>query len=142
MKPSQACIDFIKSFEGFRAKAYMDLAGIPTVGYGHTEYVDLGDEVTEEEACELLRQDVQEAADAIDDLVDVELTQNQFDALTSWIYNCGREAFRNSTLLKLLNSGHSNEAVAAQLLRWNKANGVVVAGLARRREAEKRMFLA
>ena len=140
MKPSQACIDFIKSFEGFRAKAYMDLAGIPTVGYGHTEYVDLGDEVTEEEACELLRQDVQEAADAIDDLVDVELTQGQYDALTSFVFNLGRTAFQNSTLLKMINQGKSAKECGPQFDRWIKAGGKIIAGLVRRRAAERKMF--
>lgn len=139
MKPSQACIDFIKEFEGFRAKAYLCSAGVPSVGYGHTEYVDLGDEVTEEEAEELLRQDVQEAADAIDDLVEVELTQNQYDAIASFVYNIGREAFRNSTLLRLINAD-CIDAAAAQFGRWNKAGGVVVAGLTRRREREREMF--
>jgi len=140
MKPSQACIDFIKSFEGFKAHAYLCPAGVWTIGYGTTEYVDPGDTVTEEEACELLRKDVQEAADAVDDLVDVELTQSQYDALCSFIYNVGREAFRNSTMLKMLNQGKSAKEIGPQFLRWNKANGQVLAGLSRRREDEKRMF--
>ena len=142
MKPSEACIEFIKGFEGFRPTAYRCSAGVLTIGYGTTEFVEIGDTVTEEEACDLLRKDVQEAADAIDGLVDVELSQSQYDALTSWIYNCGRSAFQNSTLLKLLNSGHSPESVAAQLLRWDKSNGVVVSGLTRRRKAEYDMFLS
>ena len=140
MKPSQACIDLVKSFEGFRAKAYLCPAGVPTVGYGHTEYVTLGDTVTEEEACELLRQDVQEAADAVDDLVDVELTQGQYDALCSFIYNLGRTAFTNSTLLKMINMGKSAKEIGPQFDRWIKANNVVVPGLVRRRDAERKMF--
>ena len=140
VKPSEACIDFIKSFEGFRANAYLCPAGVPTVGYGHIEYVTLGDTVTEEEACELLKQDVQEAADAVDDLVDVELTQGQYDALCSFIYNLGRTVFANSTLLKMLNQGKSAKEVGPQFLRWNKSKGTVLTGLTRRREDEKRMF--
>lgn len=140
MKPSQACIDFIKSFEGFKPHAYLCPAGVWTIGYGTTEYVTPGDTVTEEEACDLLRQDVHEAADAVDDLVDVELTQSQYDALCSFIYNVGRSAFENSTLLKMLNQGKSAKEIGPQFLRWNKAGGQVLTGLTRRREDEKRMF--
>ena len=140
MKPSEACIEFIKGFEGFRPHAYKCPAGVATVGYGHVEYVTMGDTVTEEEACDLLRQDVQEAADAVDDLVDVELTQSQYDALCSFIYNVGRSAFENSTLLKMLNQGKSAKEIGPQFLRWNKAGGQVLTGLTRRREDEKRMF--
>ena len=140
MKPSEACIEFIKGFEGFREHAYKCPAGVWTIGYGTTEYVDPGDTVTEEEACDLLRKDVQEAADAVDDLVDVELTQSQYDALCSFIYNVGRSAFENSTMLKMLNKGKSAKEIGPQFLRWNKAGGQVLTGLIRRREDEKRMF--
>ena len=140
MKPSQACVDLVKSFEGFKEHAYQCPAKVWTIGYGTTENVQPGDTVTEAEACELLRQDLQEAADAVDDLVDVEISQAQYDALCSLIYNIGREAFRNSTLLKLLNGGAAFEAVAAQFERWNKAGGKVLAGLSRRRLAERTMF--
>ena len=140
MKPSEACIAFIKGFEGFRPTAYRCSAGVLTIGYGTTEFVEMGDTVTEEEACDLLRKDVQDAADAIDGLVDVELSQSQYDALTSLIYNVGRSAFTNSTLLKMLNQGKSKKEIGPQFLRWNKANGQVIHGLTRRREDEKRMF--
>jgi lysozyme len=99
-----------------------------------------GDSVTETQAWNLLQEDLQEAADAVDDLVDVEISQAQYDALCSLIYNIGREAFKNSTLLKLLNGGAAHEAVGAQFDRWNKAGGKVLAGLSRRRLAERTMF--
>ena len=140
MKPSQACVDFVKQFEGFSAHAYKDGGGVLTIGYGHTEYVDLGDTVTQEEARDLLRQDLQEAADAVDDLVDVELTQNQYDALCSFVFNVGREAFRNSTLLKMINQGRSVKDCGPQFDRWIKDNGKVISGLVRRRQAEREMF--
>ena len=140
MKPSPACIDLVKSFEGFRPHAYLCPAGVWTIGYGTTEYVELGDTVTEEQACDLLRQDVQEAADAVDDLVDVELTQQQYDALCSFIYNVGREAFRNSTLLKMLNQGRAIKDIAPQFDRWIRAGGNVLPGLVKRRAAERKMF--
>ncbi len=142
MKPSQACIEFIKEWEKLRLVAYQDGGGVWTIGWGHTDYVEPGDTCTEQEAEEFLRQDVQEAAGAIDDFVDVEMTQPMYDALVSWAYNCGREAVKNSTLVRLLNAGHSKEVVAAQLPRWNKDNGKVVPGLTRRREAERVLFLS
>ncbi len=140
MKPSQACIDFVKSFEGFKEKAYLCPAGVWTIGYGTTEHVQAGDEVTEPEACELLAKDLQESADAVDDLVDVELTQGQYDALCSFIYNLGRGAFANSTLLKLINQGKSAKECGPQFDKWVRAGGVVLSGLSRRRAAERRMF--
>lgn len=140
MKPSQACVDLVKSFEGFRANAYKCPAGVWTVGYGTTENVQPGDTVTEQEAEEMLMNDLTEAAAAIDDLVDVPITQRQFDALASLIYNIGREAFRNSTLLRLLNAGKGGHEVGAQFLRWNRAGGKVLPGLSRRRAAEAVLF--
>ena len=142
MKPSQACIEFIKEWEKLRLIAYQDGGGVWTIGWGHTEYVEPGDTCTEQEAKEFLRQDVQEAAGAIDDFVDVEMTQPMYDALVSWAYNCDREAVKNSTLVRLLNAGHSKEVVAAQLPRWNKDNGKVVPGLTRRQKAERVLFLS
>ena len=139
MKPSDACVEFVKSFEGFSPTAYMCSAGVWTIGYGTTENVIPGDTITEAEAKNLLAVDMLEAADAVADLVDVDLTQQQFDALVSFVYNVGREAFRNSTLLRLLNDGNYAGA-AAQFERWNKAGGKVIAGLSRRRKAEREMF--
>ncbi len=139
MKPSQACVDFVKSFEGFKANAYLCPAGVWTIGYGTTEHVQPGDTVTEKEAEGLVYCDLLQASDAVNDLVDVPITQAQHDALTSFVYNLGREAFKNSTLLRLLNSGDYDGA-AKQFPRWNKAAGVVLAGLSRRREAEQKMF--
>lgn len=140
MKPSQACVDLVKEFEGFRAEAYLCPAKVWTVGYGTTENVHPGDVVNKQEAEELLMNDLIEAAAAIDDLVDVEINQQQYDALTSLIYNIGREAFRNSTLLRLLNAGKGVHEVGTQFLRWNKAGGKVLPGLSRRRAAEAVLF--
>ena len=142
MKPSQACVDLVKSFEGFSAHAYPDpgTGGRPwTIGYGTTEHVELGDTVTDEEAASLLMNDLQLAADAVNDLVEVDLRQNQFDALCSFVYNLGRHSFECSTLLACINSDKI-AAAAMQFGRWNKANGQVMPGLTRRREAERRLF--
>ena len=139
MNPSQACVDLVKSFEGFSATAYTCAGGKVTIGYGSTDGVTLADTVTEEEAEAMLLRDLEKASDAIDDYVDVPLTQGQYDALCSFIYNVGRQAFRGSTLLRLLNEG-KHTAAGNQLPRWNKASGKVLPGLVRRREAERRMF--
>ena len=139
MNPSQACVDLVKSFEGFSATAYTCAGGKVTIGYGSTDGGLLTGTVTEEEAEDMLLRDLEKAADAIDDYVDVPLTQGQFDALCSFIYNVGRQAFRGSTLRRLLNDGQ-HTAAGNQLPRWNKAAGKVLPGLVRRREAERRMF--
>lgn len=139
MKPSKNCIDLVKEFEGFSPVAYKCPAGVWTIGYGTTENVTSGDEVTLEQAEVMLYEDLLSASQAIDELVDIPISQTQYDALTSFVYNVGREAFRNSTLLKLLNSGQI-EAASAQFSRWNKGGGKVLAGLTRRREAEMELF--
>lgn len=141
MQISQAGLDLIKKFEGFEPEAYLCPAGIWTIGYGHTGDVAEGQTITEEEAEELLRHDVAFAEDAVTDYVEGDLTQGQFDALVCFVFNIGAGAFRDSTLLRLLNQGDS-EGAAEQFLRWNKAGGKVLAGLTRRREAERELFLS
>ena len=140
MKPSEACIEFIKGWEELRLVAYRDGGGVWTIGWGHVDYVEEGDEITKQEAEEFLKQDVQEAAGAVDDYVDVELTQQMYDALVSFVMNCGREAFRNSTLLKMLNAGRSAKDIGPQFDRWCHDNGKVIPGLVRRRADERKMF--
>lgn len=141
MKISQDGLNLIKEFEGFSADAYLCPAGVWTIGYGHIGNVEEGQTVTEEEAEELLRHDVAFAEDAVTDYVEGDLTQGQFDALVCFVYNIGAGAFRTSTLLYLLNQGNS-EGAAEQFLRWNKAGGKVLAGLTRRRKAERELFLS
>lgn len=139
-------IALIKSFEGFKAHPYRDPIGIPTIAYGATYYPDgrrvrLTDPpISEQEGEMLLRYQVQSYADGIDRYAQVPLTQSQFDALTSWAYNVGLEAARKSTLMRRLNEGDYMGA-ANELLRWNRAGGRVWAGLTRRREAERALFL-
>lgn len=135
-------VAFIASFEGLRLSAYPDPAtgAEPiTIGYGHTGGVLLGDTCTEEEALAWLKQDCATAEECIADHVDVDLNQNQYDALVSFIFNCGCGNFRASTMLKLINSGQM-DAASKQFGRWNKGNGKVMAGLTRRREAEAELF--
>ena len=143
MIPSKNCYDLIKEFEGCKLEAYPDPAthGEPiTIGVGHTGGVKLGDVITQEQADEYLVNDVAHAANAVNQMVAVSITQGEFDALCSFAFNLGIGNLKNSTLLKKLNSGDIQGA-ADQFLVWNKAAGKVMAGLTRRREAERALFL-
>ena len=128
-------------FEGFRSEPYKDLVGITTWGYGHAIKKNdvVPQSITESEATALLCADLVPCETCIDDKVEVPLTQNQFDALCSFIFNLGTGAFSGSTLLKDLNAGDYASA-AMQFTRWNKAGGKEVAGLTRRRIAEQQLF--
>lgn len=146
MKTSQAGIDLIKSFEGFRSAPYRDAVGIPTIGYGMTIYPDgrkvtMSDKpITEAEGVEGLRNLLGRYEQAVERYAQIRLCQHQFDALVSFAYNVGNEALRTSTLMRYLNQGDLTSA-ANQMLRWNRAGGRVLAGLTRRRQAERAMFL-
>lgn len=146
---SPAGVDFIKSWEGLALSAYRDVAGVLTIGYGHTEGFRDGrfgpDAVISEAAAEaLLVEDLAPRAAATARLVEVRLNQNEFDALVSLVYNIGAAAFGRSTVRRRLN--RSDRAGAADaFLMWNKARvgGVLreVRGLSRRRRAERALFL-
>lgn len=122
--------------------AYMPTPNdVPTIGYGSTRGVTMGDTCTEAEALQMLREDVSEAEGCVSMAVDVELTQAQFDALVSLVFNIGCGAFRGSTILKLVNAGDF-DAAQKQFGRWNKQAGKELAGLTRRRAAEAELFSA
>ena len=129
----------IKKFEGCELKAYQCSAGVWTIGYGHTKDVVEGMEITQEQAEQMLVDELHEYESYINKYVTVALSQNQFDALVSWVYNLGPANLTASTMLKVLNSGEY-EDVPAQMKRWNKAGGEVLNGLVRRREAEALLF--
>jgi len=139
MKTGSKGIKLVKEFEGFKAQAYLCPANVWTIGYGTTSGVKKGQMVTEEQAIKLLQDDLAKFEKAVKNLVRVPLNQDQFDALVAFVYNIGVGAFSRSTLLSLLNQGNY-EAVPEQLLRWNKAGGRVLSGLARRRQAEGKLF--
>ena len=142
MKTSEKGIDLIKSFETLQLEAYPDpgTGGEPwTIGWGHTGGVKQGDTCTEEEAEGWIRADLEKFERCVDRYVEVELTQEQFDALVCFTFNVGCGSLQSSTLLKLINAGNF-EAAAQQFGRWNKANGKVLAGLTRRRDAERQLF--
>ena len=140
MKPSERGLALIRQFEGLRMSAYKDAVGIPTIGYGTTKGVKMGQTITKDEAERLLLEDAQRFADHVKALVKVPLNQNQTDALVSFVYNVGPAAFGKSTMLKLINQGLLEDA-ANQFVRWNRAGDQVLAGLTRRRMAERDLFL-
>jgi lysozyme len=142
-RTNEAGIALIKLFEGLKLRSYRDSVGVLTVGFGHTGTdVRAGETITEDEADRLLRIDLNEAEAAIDDAVSVELTGNQHGALVSFVFNLGAGALRRSTLLHRLNAGDTNRA-ADEFLKWDKAGKPPkrLAGLTRRRKAERALFL-
>ena len=139
MKTSLEGINLIKHFEGCELEAYKCPAGVWTIGYGHIKGVQEGDVITEQQADDMLVEELEEYENYIHNLVNCPLNQNQFDALVSWVYNLGSSNLQASTLLKVLNAG-DYAGVPAQMLRWNKAGGKVLEGLTRRRLAESLLF--
>ena len=106
MQTSQTGINLIKKLEGCKLEAYQCSAGVWTIGYGHTGAdVFKGKKITQNDAETLLKTDLKRFETAINNQLIVDLTQNQFDALVSFIYNIGINAFKNSTMLKYLNKG-------------------------------------
>ena len=139
MEPSPNAFAIIKQFEGFKPTAYQDQRGIWTIGYGHTRNVVAGDTCTTAQAQTYLAEDVQGTAAAINQHVTVPLTQNQFDALTSLVFNIGAGNFEESTLLRLLNDRNYNGA-ADEFLQWKRA-GTYRNALLPRRQEERALFL-
>lgn len=146
-------VDSIIKSEDYRDTAYLDTAGVWTIGFGTTRYWDVeghppvrrGDRIDSERAYRLLIYAIDDFWDAIDGRIRVYLNQPMIDAIASFVYNIGVSAFRNSTMLKLLNVGNYHGA-SAQILRWNKETDRktgqvrVNDGLSNRRRHEKAMF--
>ena len=139
MKLSEAGYDIIKHFEGLKLDAYQCSAGVWTIGYGHTRNVKQGDTITEEQADRFLEQDVKATVKFVNLYVRVELTQQMFDALCSFVFNVGVGAFRNSTMLRLLNRGNYDK-VLLEFGRWVNVNGKESNGLKMRRKMEAELF--
>ena len=142
MKINDAGLKLVKSFEGCSLTAYKCPAGVWTIGYGHTGAVDgkaicEGMKITESKATELLKQDMRKFENAVSNCsaLTFKPNENQFSALVSFTFNCG------AGNLKKLVQGRSVAAVAANMLLYNKANGKVLNGLIRRRQAERELFL-
>ena len=145
MKVDQAGLDFIAAQESFVGHVYYDIAGVPTIGFGHV--LKMGDPivVTRDQALAILQHDVASAEAAVNADVKASLSQNQFNALVDFTFNCGTGALATSALLVFVNQGNF-EAAAGEFIKWCHArvNGrfVEVEGLKRRRLAEAAMFSA
>lgn len=155
MKTSTQGVDFVIEREGMRQTMYRDSVGLPTIGVGHLltkpelasgviqiagTAVEWKNGLTDRQVKKLLVSDLAWVETAINGLVSVELTQYQFDALASFVFNVGAPNFKKSTLLRKLNNG-DYEAVPSELKRWNKAGGRVSNGLVNRRELETKLWL-
>lgn len=134
------CVGCVASFEGLRTVAYMDPVGIPTVCFGETDGVRLGDKYTAEECRAMLGGRVAEFGAAVDRCVTAELPPARKAALVSFAYNVGVGAFCGSTLVRKLNSGDAYGA-CNELLRWTKAGGIELPGLVKRRQQERQLCL-
>jgi lysozyme len=141
MITSNKGLDLIKRFEGLELKAYRCPAGIVTIGYGHTGAdVKMGDVIIEQKATELLAKDLEIFENYVTKFLKVPVNQNQFDALVSFTYNVGAGNLKSSTLLRKLNTGDYKGA-SEEFKKWNKGGGKVLAGLTKRRNSEKELFL-
>jgi len=140
MRTSPEGIALIKKFEGCRLTAYQDSVGVWTIGYGSTKDIKKGMRISHIQAEKFLVDDLDEAEGAVSRLVEVDINQNEFDALVSFAFNLGGGALSKSTLLKKLNSGDKSGA-SDEFLRWVYAGGEILDGLVRRRNAERAMFL-
>ena len=142
MKTSKTGINLIKQFEGTVLKVYKDAVGKDTIGIGHL--IKSGESyttITQQQAEDLLAKDLVQFEVGVTKAVKVTLNQNQFDALVSFSFNLGLGNLNSSTLLKKLNAG-DYQGASLEFERWNKAGGKVLAGLTRRRLAEKELFLS
>ncbi len=148
MRTSASGEALIRGFEHFAARAYLPTPDdVPTIGYGTTVYpngkrVGLTDPaVTPAQAAGYLDHDLRAAEAVVSKLVTAVLSQDAFDALVSFVYNLGQGALAGSTLLKKLNGG-DRAGAADEFLRWDHQGGRVLAGLTRRRRAERQLFLS
>ena len=139
MKISEEGKALIKKFEGCKLEAYLCPAQKWTIAYGRIKDVKEGDTCTQEQAEKWLNEELVEYEEYVENLVEVPLSQCQFDALVAWTYNLGPSNLSSSTMLKCLNKTEF-EKVPAEIKRWNKAGGEVLDGLIRRREAEAMLF--
>lgn len=140
MKTSPKGIALICEFEGFRSKAYLCPAGVWTIGYGFTLGVQPGDTITKEQAKRRLARELESYEAAVMRACTNEPNQNEFDALVCFAFNVGASGMAKSSVIKAHNRG-DHQAAARAFQLWNKAGGVVYAGLTRRRAAEAALYL-
>lgn len=137
---NQAGIDLLREYEGWRSHAYLDIVGVPTIGFGFTDGVKMGDFMTPADGEVRLKQEVAKYQKAVARACNVEPSDNQLAAMTCFSFNIGVAGFVKSTVLKAHNRGDDQSAARAFGL-WDKAGGKVVVGLTRRRAAEAALYL-
>ena len=140
MRASEELIAKLKKFEGLRLSAYLDEAGVLTIGYGHTgPDVRVGDRISIYWAEDLLRRDLRKVEDAVNEL-GVAKTQGQFDALVSFAFNMGIFRLKTATFLRYIREGESRETISTEWMRWVYAKGKRLKGLEKRRAWEVGRF--
>lgn len=132
---SAVALGSIALHEGFRSQAYLDPVGIPTIGFGETKGVKMGDTITRREALDRLKLSANEHGQGMARCIRVPISQGEYDAYLSFTYNVGVGAFCRSTLTKKLNAG-DYQGACKELLRWTKAGGRELPGLVKRRYEE------
>ena len=137
MKISQKGLDLIKRFEGLKLQAYLCPANIPTIGFGHTGNVKLGDKITYEVAESLLKNDLIKFENEANKYG---LNQNQFNAIVSFCYNCGIGNFDNSTLRKKIIANPEDGTIKDEFAKWTRGGGKVLPGLVKRRNEEANLY--
>lgn len=135
MKASNQLIEKVKEFEGLRLRAYRDAVGKPTIGYGHTLGVKMGQRITELQAEEMLRQDLWVAGRFPNTIKEIN-TQGKYDAVVSFIFNLGVGSFKRSTLYRRILHHAPDKLIQAEFRRWVHSGGKVLPGLVKRREWE------
>ena len=139
MTTTEFLLDKLMEMEGCRLEAYEDAAGVPTIGYGHTKGVRMGDRISQYWAKELLREDIEEVEWQVKELK-VARTEGQLDALVSFAFNLGIGRLTHSALLKAIRNGGSKTAITREFKRWVFAGGKKMPGLVKRREWEAKRF--
>ena len=130
----------IKEFEGLRLKAYRCPAGVPTIGWGHTKGVRMGQQITETQAEDLLVEDIAPIERHLNGLK-INFRQEQFDALVSWIFNLGLGNFKSSTMYKRILANAQDEDITDSLIKWTYSGKQQLPGLMKRRVAEANLFI-
>ena len=140
MKISDKGINLIKTFEGCKLYAYRDAVGVVTIGYGNTSHAKMGMAITQKQAEDFLKEDLAPVEKAINAL-NINLTQNAFDALCSWIFNLGLGNFNSSTMKKYIVARKDDIAITDQMVKWHNAGGKPLLGLKKRRTKEANLWL-
>lgn len=132
--------NLIKEAEGLRLDAYKCPAGVPTIGWGHTKGVRMGQRITQGMAEDMLVEDIAPIERLLNGLK-INFRQEQFDALVSWVFNLGAGNFKSSTMYKLILADADDEEITDQLVKWTYSGKQQLPGLMKRRVAEANLFI-